>query len=192
MLTIPPGRAARIAIRNIESAFLELMQRVGLGVGRFRAPRIVLNKDGSVDGRLLITDLPKGADLIYFIRKLQEAMPPIQAADPGVVRIMLDWKLAVPATDKELEELQERYLPTRSGKMPFRVPSSYYGTERWQEAFRAARNILAALKERGRRVSGLSIEVYWDPRGRYRTVRKKAPKPGYVRTWAWRPPKRKR
>lgn len=187
MLTIPPSADARLAIRNIQEAFLELIYRVGLGMGQFSRPRVVLNRDGSVDGRILISSFPKNVSAYDVVDALQKAMPPI----PGA-RIMLDWRLA-PAKDRdELQELEERYLPTRSGKMPYSVVTSYYGADRWKEAFQGAKRILAALRENKRKVVGLMIDVYWDPQGRYRTARKKKPKPGYRRTWAWKPKKEKR
>jgi hypothetical protein len=187
VLTIPPSADARVAIRNIQEAFLELIYRVGLGLGQFHRPRVVLNRDGSVDGRLLIVGWPSNMDPWTVMDALQKALPPI----PGA-RIRLDWRLGPARTQDELQELEERYLSTRSGKQPYAVSSSYYGADRWKEAFQAAKRILAALKENRRKVAGILIDVYWDPEGRYRTVRKKQPKPGYKRTWAWKPKKDRR
>lgn len=187
VLTIPPSADARVAIRNIQEAFMELIYRVGLGLGQFHRPRVVLNRDGSVDGRILIVGWPSNMDPWTVMDALQKALPPI----PGA-RIRLDWRLGPARTQDELQELEERYLSTRSGKQPYAVSSSYYGADRWKEAFQAAKRILAALKENKRKVAGILIDIYWDPEGRYRTVRKKQPKPGYKRTWAWKPKRGRR
>jgi hypothetical protein len=182
VLTIPPGAEVAVAVRNIEEAFVEAVFRAGLGLGQFRRPRVVVNRDGSVDGRLTISDLPEGHDLYHLVNKLQRSLPAI----PGA-QILLDWRLGIAKDIDELQQLDEKYLATRSGKTPWHVPSSYYGAAKWQDAFIAAKRILGALRERGRKVISLMIDIYWDPKHRHRTVRKKQPKPGYKRTWAWRP-----
>ncbi len=166
---------------------MEATFRAGIGLGDFRKPRVVLNRDGSVDGYLHIAAIPRHIGPRQLLTALAQSLLPV----PGT-RLLIDWKLGPARNKDELKDLEERYLPTRSSRMPWHVPTSYFGSSRWAESFVTAQRILSALKERRRSVVGLSINVYWDPEGRYRTARTKRPKPGYKRTWAWRPHRRKR